>query len=118
MTISIESAVLISLLAFVSGFFVNLIAMRKMFVSKSEFQDYRESRTKVWNDHDRMRQEFRKYIESMCETKRAGCAPLRGSIENIEKDINELFKLIRENYGRLERVVGRLDAGKLTGKPE
>lgn len=109
MTISIEAATIFSLLTFVLGFFSNLIAMRKMFLSKSEFSDFKEGRDRVWGDHEKERIEFRHYVEKMCETRRASCAPIQKSIEAIERDINELYQLMREHYGRLERVAGQLE---------
>ncbi|MFH0825288.1 MAG: hypothetical protein V2B18_21260 [Pseudomonadota bacterium] len=127
MTVSIETAALAGLLMFLLGFFGNLLAMRKMFVSKPEFvlyaqsqlaiwiqhdkdfTEYKLSRVHIWEEHERARIEFREYIDKICEGKRAGCAPLKSSLDDISKDVNELFKLLRVTHGRLERVIGKLE---------
>ena len=109
MTVSVETAVLSAMLAFLFGFFSNLLAMRRMFVAKSELVDLKDARNRVWMDHEKADLEFRAQVEKMCETRRAGCAPLRSSLEEIQRDVNELFKLMRVTHGRLERVIGKLE---------
>ncbi len=107
--VNIETATVLTMLGFVLGFFSNILAMKRMFVSKAEFSDFKEARTRVWVDHEKTKLEFRDHMEQMCETRRQGCAPLRTSLEAIEKDVNELFKLMRVTHGRLERVIGKLE---------
>ncbi len=117
MHVSIETAAFSLIITFLLGFFSNLFAMAKMFVKKSEFEDFKAARIKTWADHERARSEFREYVEKMCETRRISCAPLRTTLETIQRDVNELFKLMRVNQGRLERIIGQMERNYPRSEP-
>lgn len=110
MTVSIETAVLTSLLAFVTGFFSNLLTMRKMFAAKADLEDLKNIRIKAWAEHEKVTADLIDHMEKVCEIRRSGCAPLRTTLETIQKDIGELYSIIRLSNGKLERVIGKLES--------
>lgn len=98
-SVSVETTIGISLATFVVGFFTNLIAMRKMFVGKSEFEQYKkdlqETRDKAWEQN-----------EVKCELKRNSCGSMCDDIKEIKADIKELFRELRDTI-RNEKPNGK-----------
>ncbi len=95
----IEIGALLTLMGFVLGFFTNLLAMRKMFTSKSEFTAYKLQDSKTFDEYKtesetRLKERF-KAVELMCDLKRAACAPMSADVAEIKKDIKELFRDLR-----------------------
>lgn len=112
--VSLETAVLVAVLMFVLGFFSNLLAMKKMFTAKSEFQEYKAEREKLALERQRIREEAEKSLkllfESLCESKRASCAPMIQTLSKMQGDVAELFRLIREGHGKIERLIGLVES--------
>ena len=81
-------ASLIALLSFIAGFFANLIAMRKMFVAKSTFDDFRKEMAETLVS-------TKAGFEKICDLKQARCLPMLEDIKSIKDDIRELFQEIR-----------------------
>jgi hypothetical protein len=105
-----EIGALFALLGFVVGFFTNLLAMRKMFASKGEFKEFKEDTGKaiveVRSNITRMVADSRVDMDALCTTKRMSCSGMLETVKKIDRSVDELFKLVRENYGDLMRVVG------------
>lgn len=117
--VSLETAVLVAVLMFVLGFFSNLLAMKKMFTPKSEFQEYKVEREKLALERMRIREEAEKSLkllfESLCESKRASCVPMVQALSKMQEDLSEHGRLIREYHGRIERILGLIEKKNTNG---
>lgn len=111
--VSLETAVLVAVLMFVVGFFSNLLAMKKMFTPKSEFQEYKVEREKIALERQKIREEAEKNLrllfETLCESKRASCVPMVQALNKMQEDIAEHGRLIREYHGKIERILGLME---------
>lgn len=105
-TVSIETAIFACIITFLVGFFGNLLAMRKMFMAKGEFEEYKK-------DHDRETREANQAADNLCKTRRDSCQPMVTSLSHMQEQIAELFRLIREGHGKIERLIGLMESRSL-----
>lgn len=134
-SVSIETAIFSCVITFLVGFFGNLLAMRRMFPSKTEFDTYRVEHEKDTDEmkkrhdqsvvalkadqervatdlrqkHEKETIEAKKTMLDLCDSRRAACLPMVNSITRMQTDISELFKLIREGHGKIERLIGLME---------
>ncbi len=98
--------------------------MRKMFSSKEDLDNYRESNSKVIAemklDQERTALELRqkhesetaalkKTMQDLCDSRRAACIPMLNNMSEMKADIAELSKLTRESHGKIERLFGLME---------
>ena len=84
--------VVVGICSFVLGFFLNLLAMRSMFVGTKDFEAFKSA------------------SDDRCASKREACEPILSGMADLKKDISDLFVLMRENHGKIERLVGQLES--------
>lgn len=133
-SLSIETSVFAVILSLLIGFFGTIMAVRKMFVSREEFDtccskhdkdmedmkrrheqaisDLRKEKDQLVLDmeqkHDKDMEDARKQMMDICTERRLQCAPMANSIMKIENNIDKLFDVVTKNSNVVSQLVGYL----------